>query len=141
MMFFGAILGALAAVNLVQALPASVDAESLSPDDAVASYSALSNGTVTTNTGAGAVLLGTWRLVGASADYEIRYSPTGDTGSLTGAAINSWLGLGTTRTWTLTDSGPAGGPLSVSGLMEIRLASSGTVLSSATVSMSAWESF
>ncbi len=58
---------------------------------------------------------------GAGAPYEIRYgSVTGDTGDLTGPALNTFHGLGTQRQWSLFKSGTPPGQRNVTGTITIR---------------------
>lgn len=79
---------------------------------------------------------GTWKLFGAGSDYEVNFitsdSPTGD-------AVNTWLGLGSDRGWAVTDSVAGGGSVTASGTLSIRRASSGTVVASCALSLSATE--
>ncbi len=65
--------------------------------------------------------------------FEVYASVTsGSTPS--GASLSTWLSLGTTRTWTLTNS--ASGTTKQSILaVQIRLAASGAVIASATVEL------
>lgn len=82
--------------------------------------------------------LETWKLSGAASDYEIKVTedPSGD-GLTGGSAVGSWLGLGTTREWELTET-VSGGALVATLTVEIRLAAPpNTVLSSATVTLTA----
>ena len=44
----------------------------------------------------------TWMLSGAGADYDIYVTGTGDTP--TGSAIDTWLNLGSARSWTLSST-------------------------------------
>lgn len=62
----------------------------------------------------------TWLMAGAASDYEVRATLT--SGSITGT-FGSWLGLGTTRTWS-----KSGAASTASMDVEIRLAASGAVV-------------
>jgi hypothetical protein len=74
-----------------------------------------------------------WLLVGAPADYEVYVSNAGPQ-SLTSGTLNTWLGLGTTRSYSLQRS--------VNGLSESVLTvqgrtSAGEVLGSAVITLRA----
>jgi len=65
-------------------------------------------------------------------EYDIRYSPTGDTSFLSGSGVNTWLPGGTQYTWTIQTSVPNVGR-TVTGPVEIRPAGGGATIDSATV--------
>lgn len=65
-------------------------------------------------------------------DYEIALSTL--TGSVAGSAVDTWLNLGTTRTWTITRNAP--GTSTFTGILQIRYAG-GALLAQCNVSMSA----
>ena len=79
------------------------------------------------------ILSGDWKTDGsASSLYDARMGTLSDSGGTTsGSAFNTWLNLGTTREWSLTS--PSAAPVFRSGLIEIRLVSTGSVLASATI--------
>lgn len=123
--------------QLVVLVGGAFAASSLAPDDAVCQYRLLSSGSEQRNYDGSWVTLGTWLREGSASDYEVRYSPTGDTGAMSGAAINTWLNAGTSRTWAITDSTVTGGSESVTGPVELRKAGSATVLASETLTLTA----
>ena len=77
-----------------------------------------------------------WLLNSSSASlYEARMgSLSSGNGTPGGDSFGVWLDLGTTREWTLTTT--SGVNASRTGLVEIRLASSGVVLDTATITFS-----
>jgi len=111
------------AVNLLGLDPSRIV---VSPSTATATYQ-LTNAGVESATLAGT---NTWLPAGSAANYDCRLTMT--TGSVTGSATGTWLNLGTTRSWSLTQS--VIGSASASGTIEIRDASTLTVLGTATVS-------
>lgn len=117
-------------------LPAAISSASQNfMDDSSASITiANTGGWTAVNGGAG-----TWRLAGASSDYDVRLNQTGGSGA-SGSAVNTWLNLGTTRSWSCATTYPPGGVSSSSGTIEIRDASTLTVLASCTYDIFA-ESF
>jgi hypothetical protein len=77
---------------------------------------------------------GTWLTGGASSDAEVRATlNSGSTPS--GSALSTWLNLGTTRNWYVTRS--ANGTTTCNLTVEIRDASTLTVLDSATIVLTA----
>lgn len=103
----------------------------VSPTDATATY-VLSSGGLEQATGQTDA---TWLLQGAAADYEARATVV--SGALTSGTTASWLGLGTTRSWTVTRTNNLPGLDECVLTMEIRAVATGTVLTSATVTLSA----
>lgn len=101
------------------------------PADATASYALESDGDIATNL----VDSGDWITpkAAAGADYECRATVV--SGTFTSGTFGSWLALSSTRTWTLTQT--TLGTSTASMLIEIRRASDGTVLDSATISFEA----
>lgn len=93
----------------------------------VASYTATSSGTYAT-------ISGEWLTGGAASDYEVRAQKTAGTG--TPSNLNTWLGLGTTRTWSLSQSGE--GETFVYLTIQIRDATTLTVLDTADVEIRAY---
>lgn len=75
---------------------------------------------------------GEWRLSGASADYECRATLV--SGNTPAGTLSTWQGLGTDRAWSLASSGAY---LNCTLTIEIRSASSGVVLDTATVQLAA----
>lgn len=68
-----------------------------------ASFELRNNGDVYATDGGAASDVGDWiRPKDSFGDYEAKAELTGDT--LASGTLSSWLGLGTTRTWTLTAS-------------------------------------
>lgn len=110
------------------------------PSSALARYRLNSDGSVysITNNG-GTVALEVWKLGGAAGDYEAR--ATVNSGALTGignSATGSWLNLGTTRTWGCsTVSPPPPSSNTCNMTIEVRRASDGVVLDSASVVVTA----
>lgn len=119
------LLGAGPSGHLVEITNASVDA--IIAD--TAKYKVASDGKVYTNVGPSDVLWETWRLSGASADYEVRATLT--SGSVSSGTTGSWLALSTTREWT---RGPTIGFSHANLTIEIRL-TGGALLDSAEVSL------
>lgn len=103
----------------------------VTPANATASYSLTSAGLETASGNAN----NTWLLAGAASDYEARV--TVNSGSLTTGTTGSWLGLGTTRTWTLVNSSDTPGTTTASVTVEIRTVSGSVVVASAPVDFTA----
>jgi hypothetical protein len=106
-----------------------------SPQEAV--YQINANGTVYKSVLVAAYE--TWLIRGAASDYQVRATTvSGTTPDVASDALSTWLSLSSSRTWQLTKTGGAAGS-SVSCVLtiEIREAASGTVLDSATVTLSA----
>jgi len=81
-------------------------------------------------------ILESWLLGGGTAsNYEVRATVT--SGSLSTGTVGSWLNCGTTRTWTLRNSAMNNSVLTCVMTVEIRLASSGVVQDSATITLEA----
>lgn len=79
-----------------------------------------------------------WMIQGPASDYEAR--ATLNSGSLSSGTTGSWLGLGTTRSWTCTASIGAGGghtETNANLTIEIRSAASLTVFVSAVMVLAA----
>lgn len=78
---------------------------------------------------------GEWLLAGAASDLEIRaFNLTGDTGFVTGT-FNSFLNLGTTRTWQITASG--GTFRTCTFELELRRVADGVTVDTATITLEA----
>jgi len=73
---------------------------------------------------------GEWLLTGSNSDYEARATLVSGSTPSTGT-LDSWLGLGTDRTWTLTSTSSAQSVLTI----EIRDATTLEVLDSATITL------
>jgi len=114
----------LATVNLFD--------QAISPANATTSYALNNNGTATTlGLGSGAI---TWLTGGSASSYEARMTVT--SGAFTsGDATGSWLNLGTSRFWTLTESFNGNVSQTVTGTIEIRRVSDSVVVASASVTM------
>ena len=104
-----------------------------------------SDGTVTTTGSFGnpftsAGLPDTWLLAGSASDYEIRYTYvsriTGG-GVATSPGNNVWLNLGTTRTWSISDSSNAIGENQFLGTVAIRDVATQTIQASTSMIISA----
>jgi hypothetical protein len=78
-------------------------------------------------------LLEGWLFSGVAGDFQVRATLT--SGTLTSGTTGSWLALSTSRSWSCT--APLGGSKNATLTIEIRDASSLTVLDSATVTLSA----
>ena len=102
---------------------------------ALAQYSLDSTGNVRmTETDNGLANVETWLNNPANrGNYDCR--ATMISGTLTSGTVGSWLNLASTRTWTLQRS--TNGSINASFTLEIRRASDGTVLDTATISMQA----
>ena len=75
-----------------------------------------------------------WLKSGAASDYDVMFSAiAGATPS--GSATGSWLNLGTTRSWSLSQS--VGGRKYCTGTLSIRPAGGGATLATCTVSITA----
>lgn len=106
-----------------------------SPTDAEASYRLTSTALEQSGDRGSYTNIGTWIANTANVGlYEVRITVT--VGSLTGGDLTgTWLSLGTTRTWSLTRD-PVGSSL-CTFTVEVRQASTGIVLTSAFVELSA----
>lgn len=115
---------------------ADVADSTTSPTNASATYRLTNAGVVSKTTVAdGTTALGNWiaPTSAAGANYEVRATEL--SGSVTSGTIGSWEALDTTRTWTLTRT--AVGTANCTLTIEIRLASSGAVLDTATITLEA----
>lgn len=101
---------------------------------AIAGYRLLASGIVQKQQGASLTTVETWLLTGAASAYEARATLTA--GAITSGTLNTWLGLGSDRAWSCTDSDPMNPSVSATLLIEIR-ASGGSVLDSATINLTA----
>lgn len=104
-----------------------------SPGPAECQYSLFATGIAyRTTLGGGAVAIsGEWLVGGSASAFETR--ATINSGTLTSGTTGSWLGLGTNRVWVKEKVGA--GSATVNLTIEIRRASDGVVLDSATIIM------
>ena len=86
-----------------------------------------------------AATLETWLLVGTAAEFDVRATLASGT-SPSGSALATWLNCATDRTWSQFNGAVDGSTVSGVILVEIRDASSLTVLDNATVTISATSS-
>lgn len=100
---------------------------------ASSSYELLSSGVAREVTSAGGTFnySGEWLTSGSASSVEVR--ATLQSGSTPSGTLNTWLNLGTTRSWTLSRTGI--GTSSCVLLVELRNAASGTVLDTATITL------
>ena len=107
----------------------------ISPVNASAGYSLTSTGDVVRVTSSGSTIVAQWVVPtsAASAAYEVRASIV--SGSVSAGTTGSWLSLGSTQTWTRTQT--TIGSSTVVLTVEIRAASTGAVLSTATITLTA----
>lgn len=96
------------------------------------SYALLTTGEEQKGEGGPLATFNTWLLIGDGGDYEIRYNATGTTPA--GDAINTWLSLSSSRSWSLSQSGV--GDKATTGSLSIRLAANQVVLDGATLNLS-----
>ena len=103
-----------------------------------------SNGTITGtgtigNPSSDGSLPQNWYTGGNPELYQVRWNYTANIngGTITSAGDNVWLGLNISRSWSIYDGSVSSSPNTMSGLMEIREISTGTVLASGTVYLSA----
>lgn len=99
---------------------------------ATARYRLYSNGQAYRTNISGSIISisGEWLVAGAASDFEVYATVSGSGGVFTGPT-GSWVSLGTDREWTLSGTNSY---VARSLDVQIRLASSGTVLDSATIS-------
>jgi len=82
----------------------------------------------------------TWYSGGNPELYQVRWNYTSNLsggGTITSPGDNVWLGLNISRSWSIYDTSNTAGNNTMSGLMEIREISTGTVWASGTVLLSA----
>ena len=109
----------------------------ISPNDAAVGFQVRSDGTMK-GCEAGSVIFtldeGTWLIVGVNSDYEVQASlASGDTPN--GSAVDTWLSCTATRSWTFLITGVDSKTCTLN--IALRLVSSGVVLSSCVVGLSA----
>ncbi len=124
-----ALIGSVTALGEVAISNVTASDIVIDPATATASYTLTSAGSLTYSGGSG-----TWLSPQAGMDqFEVRATVT--SGFLSSGTTGSWLNPGTTRTWTGVQTGE--GLSSAIVTVEIRLASSGVVQDTATVTFSA----
>ena len=121
----------------VRLIGAFLNDETTDPDDAEVGYQLTSTGFEQEYEGLGGTYStrGTWLLDGSASDYDCRLTVDLDL-TPSGSATGTWLNLGTTRAWTLSDTAPIGAARTSTCTIEIRDATTLDVLDSATVFMS-----
>lgn len=111
-------------------------ASAISPGDAIAAWRIVSTGQEQRGINGSFATMGTWLVSGLNSDFEVMMSMnSGD--AFTGNSLDTWLVCSTTRTWSLIESTDGFASKSGNGTLSIRLASSGTVLDSAVVVLTA----
>lgn len=105
------------------------------PTDATSTYELTSAGVCNVD---GSPVSGEWLVAGSASAYEVRSTVTSGT-LTTDPSAGSWVSLGTTRLWELTRASV--GVSTATFTVEIRNASTGAVLDSATIDLTAEESF
>lgn len=118
--------------------PININAVSTAPADSLAQVTLFSSGSydLTAQTGGSGGGSGTW-LTGpnAAADYEARFTLLSGTLAGGSSAVGTWLGLGSSRSWAVSIT--TVGFTEASGELEIRSASTMTVLATASVYLAA----
>lgn len=101
---------------------------------ATASYTIANNGTVQDHT---TTVLESWLSGsgGSVSNYEVRATVT--SGAVTSGTTGSWLSCSTSRTWSVLNTAANNSTLTAVMTVEIRLASSGVVQDSATITIEA----
>lgn len=122
---------------------ATADSSGLS-GSCTAQFNVDSNGTVTGagtsgNPSSTGSLPQTWLVVGAAADYDVRFTYTQNLngGSVTSAGNGVWLNCGTTRSWSVNDGSTSALSNIVSGTLELRDVATSTIQASTTVYLNA----
>ena len=108
----------------------------IDPSICIVSYQLTSAGVanaITTSSGTGAIENWVTPTGAAGANYETR--ATVNTGTLSSGTTGAWTALSSTQTWTVTRS--TVGTKNCNITVEIRLTSTGAVLDSATIDLSA----
>lgn len=123
----------------VDAVGGEYVATSPAPNDALSQFRLLSTGQAQASTSnpENFFHVANWLLIGIGSDYDVRWNASGDTGALSGSAINTWLNLGASRNWAVIDTSSVGPALVVTGNLEIRDASTLAVLDTKTLTLSA----
>lgn len=120
----------------VQLQGATLSDKLITANDAEVSYRLATTGEEQSYEGDGGTHadIADWLLSGTASDFDARLTVNSGTNP-TGDSLATWLGLGTTRTWTLTDTTAGDGVTSNNCTIEIRENASGDVIASATVTM------
>lgn len=130
------LLGASANTGADASLPATLSVEDTRGASSTASLTLNSAGTYSSS-GNVAAPSGTWLLSGSGANFESRATVT--SGTLTSGTANTWEALSSNRSWSKTDSSSVGAsPLTVTFTLEIRRVSDSVVVTSSTVTLSAF---
>jgi hypothetical protein len=92
-----------------------------------------------TSTGNASAPSGTWKNTGNASDYDIMF--TVSSGAVTGGdSVGSWINLGTSRSWSVTDAVAGGGAVAASGTVYISRAGAAAAIASCSLSLSATRS-
>jgi len=98
------------------------------PATATATYTVNTDGHIRVHGGGS---LEEWLVAGTSSEFDVR--ATHNSGSTPSGTYSSWLNLGTSRSWSLSQSGI--GSLTGTITIEIRESAGGTILDSASVTL------
>ncbi|MFZ9767205.1 MAG: hypothetical protein ACO3C4_01775 [Candidatus Limnocylindrus sp.] len=101
---------------------------------ASATYRLANNGVASRTNVSGTLtaISGEWLVAGNASDFEAYMAPDGGgSGGTTSGTFNTWVNLGTTQDWTLTATNNSA---TRSFTLQIRIASSGEVVDTATIS-------
>lgn len=143
-MHMDAIPAAAAALD-ADAIPASVSSTANEPDNALASYRLNPNGETETASGStGATLsyssIGSWLLSGNADEFEARMTMTSGTPFSSGT-LGSWVSLSGFAVWVQEDDTAGecllGDDVTGTATLEIRIAATGEILDSASVTLTA----
>jgi predicted dehydrogenase len=130
------LMGVLASKpNVTLASTFTANSDTTSPVNATAQYQLENDGDINATGGTNTVTdRGDWLAPKQNmSQFECRFHVT--SGSLTSGTVDTWLNLGTTRTWTVTRS--TDGTSTVVGTLEIGYAGLNTALKSCTVTITA----
>lgn len=135
------ILGALAGSggNRLSISGVSITSNATSPTPSVASYELTSAGDINRGTTQGGTVdIGDWIApkAAAGAGYECRATVT--SGALSSGTTGSWLNLGTTRTWSVVETGSSSSTATIT--VEIGRAGLNTAVVSASITLTANQS-
>lgn len=130
----GLMLGALASSSarkqLVQLLSfTQVGAGAVSPSDATAEFRLNTNGDLEKRANGGSFsTINTWLLEGVAADYDVKFTITGETGSGLQAGSELQQSCGTNRSWVVTETTNGEAESSVTFTLELFFAGESQVL-------------
>lgn len=113
----------------------TIQALSIAPTDATATYRLNANGLIQGIRNGSTATEGTWLLGGTASAFEVR--ATLQSGALDGGTVNSWMNLGSSRDWTRVRTENSTGTNSAVLLIEIRDVATQTVLASGTITLQA----